>query len=126
MFSDVSVAFAAHGFMTYNVKSQSIIALCARHGPECRRTRTVREPVKVFAHNTGQGRPIGLLAAWLVEGEHHDTSEAHRDAVELLSLSDRRLARASFSAEPRAQEILKEEAGYSADGPPVVEPAHIR
>ena len=110
-FKDLSVPFGTHGDMRYNIMSESILAVCGNpaHGPACKRTRTVRPAARSSFTNPGQGRPVGLLAAWLEESHKHSSSEAHRDAITYITLSQRRAARASFSVLAGATEITEKE-----------------
>jgi hypothetical protein len=61
--SEVSVKFAG-GTITWYKSSNTLVAYCGPHGQRCRLTRTANSSPKKLP----QGRPIGLLAAWLKMG----------------------------------------------------------
>ena len=66
------------GDIRYNPKSKALIAHCQQHGLHtCKRQRTVLRSEKVTLRNLGSGRPLGHLAAWLLEAPRHDTQAAH-------------------------------------------------
>ena len=114
MFKDVAVPFDNHGELRYNIMSESIVAICKVHGGACKRTRTVRPAAKDSLTNCGQGRPVGLLAAWLSQSHQHASSEAHRDAILYITSAARRAARRAFAAAPDASDILDMERDRTA------------
>lgn len=62
------------------------------HGGRCRLTRTNCAPQRA-GRNAAQGRPLGLLAAWLACSDSCETKEDHDAAVAFLSAADRRQCR---------------------------------
>ena len=71
------------GFFKYNNKAQNICAHCVWHG--CRRTRSL-----VAGTRAGQGRPLGHLTAWLLEGANRTASEHQRFTPDLTERQDAR------------------------------------
>jgi hypothetical protein len=63
-------------------------ARCDKHGDRCRLTRS-SEPSK-RAGAIFQGRPLGLLGAWLAAGHHCNSKDEH---VAFHSLDERQAAR---------------------------------
>ena len=76
-------------------------AHCSKHDG-CTRQRTVREGSLDSSH--GQGRPIGLLCAWLASARNYETKADHM-AARVSSLQDRRAARAAFLQKDGAAEF---------------------
>ena len=94
------------GTLRYYDATGSVVAHCNRHGSHvCRMTRTVR--ASRHAGRKGQGRPLGLLLAWLrAAGDpEHDSAELHK-SMEPPSFEDRLEARVLFEADPSAAEWL--------------------
>ena len=94
------VSYPPYGEIRYNSKLQIMVAHChckdaagnQIHGNDCRKRRTVKE-----GRSAGQGRPVGLLAAWLQDGANHRSQFEHCHwSVETLTWSKRRRARADF------------------------------
>ena len=50
-------------------RNKTMTAHCTVHGEGCRRSRTVTESGRYGRE--GQGRPIGLLVAWLQDPDNH-------------------------------------------------------
>ena len=79
---DVSVAHGAYGDIRYNPLSESFIAVCKQAHGDCRRSRTCKAAKTLGTDRlAAQGRPIGLLAAWLETGALRTTDEAHKKAI---------------------------------------------
>ena len=86
------------GTLKYYSNKRAIIAHCDRHGHhDCRLTRTLC--AAKAAGRPGQGRPIGLLCAWLAAADHEDfdSPQLHVRMKPLPEYEDRVLARAEFS-----------------------------
>ena len=63
------------GELDYSVSGEYIRAHCWRHGDACRRQRTIRSSDAIGRE--GQGRPVGLLIAWLQRGHEKATAAEH-------------------------------------------------
>ena len=61
------------GSIRFNVKSSSMVAFCPFHTGHCRRTRTC----KASTRNQDQGRPLGVLMAWLEAGPDFEDQQSH-------------------------------------------------
>ena len=70
------ITIPGYGELRYHEKTQNIVAFCHTHKAtcDCRRSRTVCEN----SSRAGQGRPIGLLVAWLLDPASHDGDGAKR------------------------------------------------
>lgn len=68
------------GRLVYYKTRQEFYAECPLRGTghqrNCRRSRTSRSSENM--RRPGQGRPLGLLLAWLESAEQHDTSDSHK------------------------------------------------
>jgi hypothetical protein len=73
--ADVMVVFA-HGIVRYYASAQILVATCKYHGSRCRLTKTVSNRHNLRNH--GQGRPLGLLCAWMAEGATMLFGAGHR------------------------------------------------
>jgi hypothetical protein len=51
------------GSIRYYKSTRTLVATCDKHGPKCRLTRSTK--ASFSKANPGQGRPFGLLVAWL-------------------------------------------------------------
>jgi hypothetical protein len=78
------------------------------HGKSCRLTRTSAPSVRVGG-NQAQGRPLGLLAAWLVVGELAADRAAHDASVPFLSADERLAAREELLSQPNGAELAAHE-----------------
>jgi hypothetical protein len=91
------------GEIRYNCVTNVLVAHCgnAEHG-DCRKQRTLKAQLRGSARG-GQGRPIGLLTAWLQEGARHDDRDQHaRCAHEYLGHARRVAGRNLFMSLPNA------------------------
>ena len=119
--ADAEIRLAC-GKIAYYVHDHRFEAQCNCH-KKCRLTRTSRG--SLLASKQGQGRPLGLLAAWLMltHGPAPPASkDEHRDPflIALISHEDRRAARRilkssvdgrallSFERESRSEEATSE------------------
>ena len=93
------------GSVHYNVSGQYFRAHCPCHGDECRRQRTARESETGRA---GQGRPIGLLVAWLQSAHAADSKEQHV-RMKVAGLSARQEARRFFLGLPGSTDLTDRE-----------------
>eukprot|EP00438_Fugacium_kawagutii_P025200 Skav218086 [mRNA] locus=scaffold3382:127476:129074:- [translate_table: standard] len=101
----------SHGSVRYNIKAQNLVAHCSFHSGNCRRTRTVKESKQ----NRSQGRPIGLLAAWLEMAEQYETAAQH-SADCRPSLERRQSARRRFEEKDGAQKFCADHERAKRDG----------
>lgn len=77
-----------------------------KHGKLCRLTRTCNLPVRPEAY-PHQGRPLGLLAAWLrvAFDQGVDDASDHLARVHSLGFDERQLARVELLAEPSGEDL---------------------
>ena len=93
----VELHFPNDGIIRYNPRTKNMQAFCpwrdGRH-PDCRRTRTV-----VPKSDRASGRPLGALAAWILQ---HDTFDSRLSHIHLCepSLAERQEARRFCAALP--------------------------
>ena len=84
-----------HGYLKYYAKTDIVVAHCLFHGDRmCRMTRSLKASrVKARA---GQGRPLGLMLAWLggVGHAEDDSMEAHKKYMP--AFDERAAARTDF------------------------------
>jgi hypothetical protein len=94
------------GTLRFNVMNRTICAhcTCPNHFPDCRKQRTVCATRTAAAARAGQGRPIGLLAAWLHDSHAHATNTLHSKAP-IATFEARAAARELFNALPGASEF---------------------
>ena len=62
------------GELHFYATNNSVVAFCRKHSGDCRRTRTLLE-YKKTGQREGQGRPLGMLCAWL--NYHTDDKSSH-------------------------------------------------
>ena len=87
-----------NGSLRYNFRSQNIVAHCSYHiGSNCRRTRTAKPPAGKSTGLTSQGRPVGLLAAWLEQAQNFASAKEH-SAQCRPSYAERLEARRNFES----------------------------
>ena len=87
---------------------QAVCGHPEKHGKSCRLTRT-SAPTARAGGNLAQGRPLGLLAAWLVMGEVAEDREAHDASVAFLSADERLVAREDLLLQPNGAELAAHE-----------------
>jgi hypothetical protein len=73
--ADVMLVFS-DGAVRYYASSQTLVATCKHHGSRYRLTKTVSH--RFNARNPGQGRPLGLLCAWMEAGAAMPHGALHR------------------------------------------------
>ena len=96
------------GQIRYNPKSKTFTAHCNTH--ECRRQRSACEAARFSFSNPGQGRPLGLLGAWLLEQGDHDDRRSHvfKSTVH-LSREKRKAGRLMLQQLPGSQAFFAHE-----------------
>jgi hypothetical protein len=114
------VAEVLGGVIRYYAASNTFVASCACHGSRCRKTKSVKH--KYNPLNAGQGRPLGLLCAWLAQAMDLEPGnvgrELHRD-LDPPSLLDRQHARGVAMASAAVQLLaVKERPRNLAAGEP--------
>ena len=95
------------GVLRYYGNKNAVIAHCERHGHHlCRLTRTLS--ASMARGRAGQGRPVGMLCAWLASADHEDWDAAglHSRMSPLPDLEARILARSEFNLLPDADAWL--------------------
>jgi hypothetical protein len=98
------------GELRFNQAQRTIIAVCscAQHAPDCRKSRTVVE--SLLGARMGQGRPVGLLVAWLMDGpDHQDKASHNHRSVQSLTHDQRIAARSHFTQLPLSHQLLSYE-----------------
>lgn len=86
-----------NGSLRWNEKSQNLVAHCAHHSNNCRRTRTTKAST-----GKSQGRPCGLLCAWLERAGDYDTAQEHSAQCH-PTLEQRQEARRKLFAMPKGK-----------------------
>lgn len=81
------------GSIRYNMRSSTLVAFCPFHSDNCRRTRTCKSSTR----NKDQGRPLGVLMAWLQAGPDFENQQTHSSECR-PSFEARVSARADFVA----------------------------
>ena len=112
--ADVSVDFG-FGNIRFYFSRLELVAQCANplHGIRCRLSRSVQGSGTAWRH--GQGRPLGLMAAWLLAGQDDQLAiPTHADHVKTRtwpkpSLEDRVAARAAIAAHPAGAALIAAE-----------------
>ena len=96
MFPDV-LQVGTWGELRFYRKTNNIVAHCSKHiEQDCRRSRTM----VANSARPGQGRPIGLLVAWLQDPDCHEQGRAATH-----SRADRKAAREFYNSLPNAKEF---------------------
>ena len=83
------------GSIRYNYKTETLVAFCPFHTGQCRRTRTTKPAARDRA--SAQGRPLGLLIAWLEQANDFETAQSHSAQCH-PNFDKRKAARAHFYA----------------------------
>ena len=105
---DIRFSCSAYGDIRYNVKATNLVAHCSFHSGNCRRTRTVKPPASSRGRaQAAQGRPLGLLKAWLDLASDY-ASAAEHSALCRPSLQQRQAARASLLASEGGAEFSRD------------------
>ena len=73
---DERLECSRYGSIRYNHKAKNLVAHCSYHSGNCRRTRTTHSP-STRRQVSGQGRPMGLLAAWLEQAANYPNAQEH-------------------------------------------------
>ena len=116
---DVCRARFPHGSLVAYFNTKNMVAECniAAHGDKCHLTRTLRKGTK-----PGQGRPLGLLLAWLDDSSIHLESRRRKGWLR-PAFAERAAHRMMFAAAPGAEEMLQRERppmGGEGEEPPYV------
>ena len=90
--ADVRIEVNEHGSIRFNIKSENLVAHCIYHSGNCRKSRTSRPSAR---GNSAQGRPLGLLTAWLEDAANYPDAKSHSSGS-APNLSARQLGRAKF------------------------------
>ena len=107
MHKDFSVDLIT-GDLRYNIKSKSFYAECKLH-EQCRATRTSQAPARPSDRNRGQGRPLGLLAAWLDIAAQCVSPADHKSRIVEISRADREKARIELKGISGSQDLFTHE-----------------
>ena len=97
MYPDV-IKIGTWGELRFHKKTKNIVAHCSAHSDEhdCRRSRTTIGN----ANRQGQGRPIGLLVAWLRDPASHDQGR-----LSVHNHATRKAAREYYNKLPNAEQF---------------------
>lgn len=101
------------GELKFFPSSNEFYAICKatpRHLPRCVLTRTRNER----PGNPSQGRPLGLLMAFLKQGHMHDTKDAHKFMFD-NSYQARLDARTELMGIEGSQELFRQERPLSGE-----------
>ena len=100
------------GVLFYYGNTKNTVAECniEAHGGKCHLTRTLTR-----GRCAGQGRPLGLLLAWLHDPSIHLASRRRRSGWLRPAFEERATHRAIFAAAPGAEEMLKRERSPTRD-----------
>ncbi len=97
---DVRLESSPNGSIRYNHKTFNLVAHCSFHAGNCRRTRTSK-PSFGRKNISGQGRPCGLLSAWLDQAAQFPDASSHSNDCR-PTLEERRAARTKLMKLPGA------------------------
>ena len=118
------VSFLLYGDLRFNHEENHLMAVCAVHD-DCRKARTCNAATAahLVSRNPFQGRPLGLLTAWLKLGSKFKTAQEHKAAsvMKAISFQDRKQARSEFLRSPAAKELASHERArlsYESDDEP--------
>jgi hypothetical protein len=94
------------------------VAECSEHHGRCRLTRVLH--ASSLPSRRAQGRPLGLMAAWLEAAPLATSAEEHKELAKSLEKVERREARASLRERPGAAALFALERGQrdSSDSEP--------
>ena len=97
------------GKLRYYRHEKHVIAVCSNpEHHDCRMTRTLEEPPRVGkpgSKSAGQGRPLGLMLAWLQKQFDYSTQQAHLKSCK-PDLESRQEARRELRGMPRGEAFL--------------------
>ena len=102
--TEFAMDIPGYGFLRYNSAFKFLRAhcTCEGHGKVCYRRRSSEQNAK----RPGQGRPIGLLIAWLKNSARYSSHSEHVKAS-VASLEERSEARVWFKSLPHAEQFEK-------------------
>jgi len=79
-----------------------MVAHCSLHGEnKCKLTRSCDESARTGRQ--GQGRPLGLMLAWLSQADRHGSAQEHVHTEDMPSLEERLMHRESNQDAPGIQ-----------------------
>lgn len=90
------------GWIKIKPSANDAFCKCPYH-PECFKTKTLN--TSDAGRRRLQGRPLGFLAAWALEGQHHSSKNEHVRQCN-PSWASRKAARSRLHLEPNAQDFL--------------------
>ena len=98
----------------YNHESSAFIAICrckdhSTETADCKKQRTANPAASGRRSNRGQGRPLGLLVAWLQICDCHATGDAHKNAVDSITREQRVQGRKLLMRQRGAVELASHE-----------------
>ena len=101
------------GCLNFNARTNTLTAHCGNeeHG-DCRKQRTLKP-----GNKPGQGRPIGYLVSWLLQGSDFHAAWDHVHGSVVASRRQRIDARALFMEQPGSEACAKHERPKTADEP---------
>ena len=109
------------GFLSYNARSNVLTARCALDHGDCRKQRTCKGADRV----SSQGRPIGFLTAWLLDGSSFPDSKSHvHQSAAGQALANRTRGRELFMSHPGSQLFARHERAQRPGEP--VEPVDFK
>lgn len=109
---DLSMDIDGKGDLRYNKAASHFTAYSKipGHGHDCRRSRTSTSPKgRSAGNNPFQGRPVGLLAAWIRSGDQYETASAHKQGLNNITYELRVAARAHVETLPGSADLLSQE-----------------
>ena len=112
-FTEKSIEIPGVGEIHMYPNSNNMVAFCRRHTSDCRKSKTL----KPSSTNPSQGRPIGYLTAWLLDGRNHDSSVSHKSLF-TPSHQERLEGRRVFQSAPGSDAFARFERPQ-ADGEPI-------
>jgi hypothetical protein len=122
---ELVLEFPPYGEIRYNAKFCHMVAHCnvAGHGKTCKKQRTTTAAKNHDLSVDGQGRPLGLLSAWLKDGRNHVSQFEHsRFSAPALILASRKEARRECMLLPRAVELASKERKQETENGEASEP----
>ena len=101
------------GYITFYVSGNFFTATCKAPGHgKCVLSRTAAP-----GRRPGQGRRLGLLSAWLLQGEHVETKAAHWNKANWPTRAEREVAREQLAQTALGPDLLEMERDLEAEEP---------
>ena len=106
MHDEVIVALPNGSSLHYYPRNPQLCAICRAHAGECRRWRSMKRGPRT------DGRPVGLLVAWLLAANKYKTAgdHGHRTSMNIIGPIACDEARDFFGSLQGAESILRHEA----------------